>query len=97
MPLGWSKRIGVSSGTNSSRGVRALSANRRRTRVANAPRGRAPAGVSTTTRVPPAVKVVAGAETVAALWLYARCGFVPRARIAVHEGTASEVLVWSSS
>ena len=44
-----------------------------------------------------AVKVVAGADNVAALALYAGCDFVPRARIAVHEGTPSEVLVWSSS
>jgi ribosomal protein S18 acetylase RimI-like enzyme len=42
-------------------------------------------------------KVVTGADNVAALRLYARCGFLPRARIAVHEGTPSEVLVWSSS
>jgi ribosomal protein S18 acetylase RimI-like enzyme len=44
-----------------------------------------------------AAKVVTGADNVAALRLYGRCGFVPRAQIAVHEGTPSEVLVWSSS
>jgi ribosomal protein S18 acetylase RimI-like enzyme len=44
-----------------------------------------------------AVKVVAGADNAAALALYAGCGFVGRTRIAVHEGTPSEVLVWSSS
>jgi ribosomal protein S18 acetylase RimI-like enzyme len=43
------------------------------------------------------VKVVTGSDNVAALKLYARCGFEPRARIEVHEGTSSEVLVWSSS
>jgi ribosomal protein S18 acetylase RimI-like enzyme len=44
-----------------------------------------------------AAKVVTGADNVAALALYARCGFVRRAQIAVHAGTPSEVLVWSSS
>jgi ribosomal protein S18 acetylase RimI-like enzyme len=44
-----------------------------------------------------AVKVVAGADNTAALRLYAACGFVPRARIEVHEGAPSEVLVWNSS
>jgi len=44
-----------------------------------------------------AVKVVAGADNGAALALYAGRGFVPRARISIHEGTPSEVLVWSSS
>ena len=44
-----------------------------------------------------AVKVVAGADNAAALRLYEKCGFVPRARIEVHEGTPSEVLVWNSS
>ncbi|MGZ8734937.1 MAG: GNAT family N-acetyltransferase [Acidimicrobiia bacterium] len=44
-----------------------------------------------------AAKVVTGADNVAALALYERCGFVCRAQIAVHEGTPSEVLVWSSS
>ena len=43
------------------------------------------------------VKVVTGSDNVAALKLYARCGFESRARIEVHEGTSSEVLVWSSS
>lgn len=44
-----------------------------------------------------AAKVVTGADNVAALALYTRCGFVRREQIAVHEGTPSEVLVWSSS
>ena len=44
-----------------------------------------------------AAKGVTGADNVAALRLYARCGFEPRMQIAVHEGTPSEVLVWSSS
>jgi ribosomal protein S18 acetylase RimI-like enzyme len=44
-----------------------------------------------------AVKVVAGADNAAALRLYAKCGFVKRARIEVHRGTPSEVLVWNSS
>ncbi len=44
-----------------------------------------------------AAKVVTGADNVAALALYSRCGFVRREQIAVHEGTPSEVLVWSSS
>ncbi len=43
-----------------------------------------------------AAKVVTGADNVAALRLYARCGFVSRSQIAVHERTLSEVLVWSS-
>ena len=43
------------------------------------------------------VKVVAGADNVAALALYARCGFVGQTRIEVHEGVSSEVLVWNSS
>ena len=42
-------------------------------------------------------KVVAGADNVAALALYERCGFVRHSRIAVHAGTPSEVLVWRSS
>jgi len=45
----------------------------------------------------PAVRVVTGADNAPALALYARCGFVPAASIAVHEGTPSEVLVWSSA
>ena len=45
----------------------------------------------------PAVKVVTGADNVAALRLYERCGFAARERVAVHEGVASEVLVWPSS
>ncbi len=44
-----------------------------------------------------AAKVVTAADNIAAQRLYVRCGFVPRARIAVHEGTPSEVLVWRSS
>jgi ribosomal protein S18 acetylase RimI-like enzyme len=44
-----------------------------------------------------AVKVVAGSDNAAALRLYEKCGFVPRARIEVHRGTPSEVLVWNSS
>ncbi|HEX5615214.1 MAG TPA: GNAT family N-acetyltransferase [Acidimicrobiia bacterium] len=44
-----------------------------------------------------AVKVVAGADNVAALRLYERCGFTARERVAVHHGVASEVLVWPSS
>jgi ribosomal protein S18 acetylase RimI-like enzyme len=44
-----------------------------------------------------AAKVVTGADNVAALGLYTRCGFVHRAQMAVHQGTPSEVLVWSSS
>jgi ribosomal protein S18 acetylase RimI-like enzyme len=42
-------------------------------------------------------KVVTGSDNAAALALYRRAGFEDRARIAVHEGTASEVLVWSCS
>jgi ribosomal protein S18 acetylase RimI-like enzyme len=42
-------------------------------------------------------KVVTGADNVAALALYARCGLVRREHMTVHEGTPSEVLVWSSS
>jgi ribosomal protein S18 acetylase RimI-like enzyme len=41
-------------------------------------------------------KVVAGADNAAALELYERAGFVRCARITVHRGTDSEVLVWSS-
>lgn len=44
-----------------------------------------------------AVKVVAGSDNAAALRLYEKCGFVPHARIEVHRGTPSEVLVWNSS
>jgi len=44
-----------------------------------------------------AAKVVAGAGNTAALRLYEGAGFAPRGRTAVHRGTASEVLVWSSS
>jgi ribosomal protein S18 acetylase RimI-like enzyme len=42
-------------------------------------------------------KVVAGAGNAAALRLYERAGFAPHGRIAVHRGSDSEVLVWSSS
>lgn len=41
-------------------------------------------------------RVVAGAHNTAALGLYERCGFVHRSTITLHEGVASEVLVWSS-
>lgn len=44
-----------------------------------------------------AAKVVAGSENVAALALYASCGFVSGGTVAVHEGTRSEVLVWNSA
>lgn len=44
-----------------------------------------------------AAKVVAGAGNAAALRLYEGAGFTRRRRIAVHRGTDSEVLVWSSS
>lgn len=44
-----------------------------------------------------AVKVVAGADNAAALALYRACGFTTGERRSVHEGTTSEVLVWSSS
>jgi ribosomal protein S18 acetylase RimI-like enzyme len=44
-----------------------------------------------------AVKVVAGADNAAALRLYERCGYRVRTRVQVHEGVASEVLVWNSS
>lgn len=43
------------------------------------------------------VKVVTGADNTAALALYEACGFERRARVTVHAGTDSEVLVWSSS
>lgn len=44
-----------------------------------------------------AVKVVTGSDNVAALGMYERCGFEPHARVEVHEGVSSEVLVWNSS
>jgi GNAT superfamily N-acetyltransferase len=44
-----------------------------------------------------AAKVVAGADNEPALRLYEGCGFAPHARISVHEGVPSEVLVWASS
>jgi L-amino acid N-acyltransferase YncA len=43
-----------------------------------------------------AAKVVISAGNARTLRLHERCGFVPRATITLHEGTASEVLVWSS-
>jgi ribosomal protein S18 acetylase RimI-like enzyme len=42
-------------------------------------------------------KVVAGADNTAALRLYEGAGFERHSRIAVHRGTDSEVLVWTSS
>jgi ribosomal protein S18 acetylase RimI-like enzyme len=42
-------------------------------------------------------KVVAGADNAAAIHLYQGAGFARHGRIAVHRGTDSEVLVWSSS
>ncbi len=44
-----------------------------------------------------AIKVVAGSDNAAALRLYESCGFVVAARVEVHEGVSSEVLVWNSS
>jgi ribosomal protein S18 acetylase RimI-like enzyme len=44
-----------------------------------------------------AVKVVAGSDNTAALRLYESCGYTVRARVEVHEGVSSEVLVWNSS
>jgi ribosomal protein S18 acetylase RimI-like enzyme len=44
-----------------------------------------------------AVKVVTGSDNEVALKLYARCGFEVQARVVVHEGVSSEVLVWNSS
>jgi len=44
-----------------------------------------------------AVKVVAGSDNAAALRLYEHCGFAPRARVEIHEGVSSEVMVWNSS
>jgi len=45
----------------------------------------------------PAVKVVTAAANTPAIRLYERCGFTRRTRIAVHEGTPSEVMVWTPS
>jgi len=42
-------------------------------------------------------KVVTTAENRAALAMYRACGFVSTAPIEVHEGRASEVLVWTAS
>ena len=44
-----------------------------------------------------AVKVVVGSHNGAALALYERCGFRRHVSIEVHEGTPSEVLVWTAS
>jgi len=44
-----------------------------------------------------AVKVVTAADNVPALGLYRSCGFTTRARVEVHGGTPSEVLVWTAS
>jgi ribosomal protein S18 acetylase RimI-like enzyme len=44
-----------------------------------------------------AAKVVAGADNTAALRLYEGNGFARSRRIALHRGTDSEVLVWTSS
>jgi ribosomal protein S18 acetylase RimI-like enzyme len=44
-----------------------------------------------------AIKVVAGSDNVAALRLYESCGYRAGARVEVHEGVSSEVLVWNSS
>jgi ribosomal protein S18 acetylase RimI-like enzyme len=44
-----------------------------------------------------AVKVVTGADNGAALRMYEACGFTPAARLELHPGVVSEVLVWSSS
>jgi ribosomal protein S18 acetylase RimI-like enzyme len=43
-----------------------------------------------------AVKVTFGADNAAALALYTACDFVPAARVEVHDGTVSEVLVWTA-
>jgi ribosomal protein S18 acetylase RimI-like enzyme len=45
----------------------------------------------------PAVKVTFGESNRAALALYSACDFVPAARVEVHDGTVSEVLVWTAS
>ena len=42
------------------------------------------------------VRVVTGADNVAALRMYRACGFTHARRIEVHAGTASEQLVWHS-
>jgi ribosomal protein S18 acetylase RimI-like enzyme len=44
----------------------------------------------------PAVKVTVGAANEPALAMYRRCGFTRAARINVHGGTESEVLVWKA-
>ena len=43
-----------------------------------------------------AVKVTFGADNAAAMALYTACGFAPAARVEVHDGTISEVLVWTA-
>ena len=44
----------------------------------------------------PAAKVVAGSDNAAALGLYRACGFEEVARIQVHAGIESSVLVWQA-
>jgi ribosomal protein S18 acetylase RimI-like enzyme len=44
-----------------------------------------------------AAKVVTTLDNASALRMYRAAGYAPRARISVHEGTESEVLVWNSS
>lgn len=44
-----------------------------------------------------AIKVVAGSDNAIALRLYESCGYRVQARVEVHEGVSSEVLVWNSS
>lgn len=43
------------------------------------------------------IRVVTGADNVAALRMYRACGFFPARRIEVHAGTPSEQLVWRPS
>ncbi|HEY1737335.1 MAG TPA: GNAT family N-acetyltransferase, partial [Acidimicrobiia bacterium] len=45
----------------------------------------------------PAAKVVAGSDNAAALALYRACGFEEVARIQVHAGVESSVLVWEAN
>jgi ribosomal protein S18 acetylase RimI-like enzyme len=44
-----------------------------------------------------AAKVVTGTGNTAALRMYEACGFTPAARLELHPGVFSEVLVWNSS
>jgi GNAT superfamily N-acetyltransferase len=44
----------------------------------------------------PAVKVTFGTENAAAMALYTGCAFAPAARVEVHDGTVSEVMVWTA-